>query len=82
VPKYSPTQQRILALLSDGLPHAPRELVNCLNDNHPDVPNSNLSVYITSLRKALRPLGQDIILEWHGRKPTYRHVRVVSINDK
>jgi hypothetical protein len=67
--KFTPTQQRILAVLEDGLAHPLKELQACLDD---ELANSNtFSVHLNSIRKVLRPRGEDIIAKHNGRGPAY-----------
>lgn len=73
--KYTITQVKMLAVLADGAPHARKELHNCLFDNLG--PLSNIRAHITRLRKILRPQGQDIICELHGRTLCYRHIKLL-----
>ena len=79
--KYTPTQKRILHVLSDGLSHTKEELKGCLWDELCDV-DSTLENHISQIRKRL-PKGQDIISK---RRPDgswgYSHVRVVKITDE
>lgn len=76
---FTPTQQRILKVLSDGLSHSKSDLVACLGDDRAG-PNT-LSVHLTLLRRLLRPHGQDIVCEFrYGH--LYRHIRLLhSAND-
>lgn len=77
--KYTPTQKRILSVLSDGMPHLHEELRGCLNDELScDV---NLRMHLCLLRKKVRTLGQDIICELKGGKSYWRHIIVVPITD-
>ena len=72
---FTPTQQKIVDLLSDGLPHTRKEVHACLWDELS--PLSNIKAHITAIRKKIRPLGQDIICEYNG-KIHYRHVRLLA----
>lgn len=81
-PSYTPTQQRILAKLSDGLPHSKTELLTCFDD--PMTEKSALVTMIGSIRKRLQPIGQDIVCRANGggRKLDYQHIRLLhSPND-
>lgn len=76
--KYTPTHKRLLAVLSDGMPHTKEELWKCIDDELSDL-ETNLPNHITNLRRNL-PSGQDIL----SRKGPdgvwrYRHVRIVNI---
>ena len=73
---YTPTQQRILKLLSDGQRHPRAEVFDvCIGDDLLD--RALLNDHISRLRKKLRPLGQDIICESSGRGYFFRHVRLL-----
>lgn len=74
--KLSPTQKRILALLSDGHPHTRGALRRCLYDELGAV--SNVRYHVCMLRKLLAPLGQTIVCELHRNTIKYRHVRLIT----
>lgn len=78
--ELTPTQQKIIDLLSDGLKHSREELHNLIN---PNAGNKNVQVHISYLRKILQARGEDIAGEvGFGLKITYRHVRLlVNPND-
>ena len=81
MPGFTPTQQRILNVLSDGMPHTKEEMRDCLNDELSG--GNNLRVHLTYLRKKLRTVGQTIVYEFQWpNKMLYRHVRLLaSAND-
>lgn len=71
--EYTPMQQRILAILADGLRHPVGEMATAL-----DVDRKVLRVHVTQLRKRM-PLGYAIICETGaGLKTYYRHVRLLA----
>lgn len=74
---FTPTQYRILKVLSDGLDHKKGELKAVLDDEMAG--DNALSVHLTYLRKRLRPRGEDIVCvaRGHGRY-FYRHVRLIA----
>ena len=74
--EFTPTQQRLLKVLSDGERHEKDELWECLGDDK--ATGNNLRVHLTYLRKKLRAIGEDITTEFIYRKFTYRHVRLLS----
>lgn len=77
---YTPTQKRILAVLSDGLPHTRDELMRCLNDDMAE--EGTLKAHIQMIRNKLRPIGQNIISECHGRGSFfYRLTRLISVSE-
>jgi len=71
-------QQKMLAVLSDGLPHTRRELFACLYDTSPDTRLANIQQHISHLRKQLRPQGLGIVCELVSRRICYRQVRFIS----
>ena len=74
-PKLTPTQRRMLGLLSDGLPHPRRELVDLLWDqaSHP----STIQMHISNLRKKIAHKRQDIACVLWNRKICYRLVGII-----
>jgi hypothetical protein len=73
---FTPTQQRMLNLLSDGLPHSREAMLECLQDEHCS-PTGHLA-HLTAIRKVLRPKGEDVLCEYRQRRPFYRHVRLLA----
>lgn len=73
---FTPTQQRILDVLSDGLPHTPEELHGCLDDELGDI--ENIRPHLTAIRKQIRPFGADILCVIHNRTAHYQHVRLLA----
>jgi len=73
----TPVHRKIMAILADGQPHRDAELRACLSDELGDV--DNIEPHISMLRRALHPIGQDLVLEkgpLYGRY--YRWVRVLA----
>lgn len=69
-------KERILDLLSDGLPHSKSELLSCFNEG---AKQSAIYVQINQLRRILRPLGQDIVcVVLNGTKRHYRQIRILG----
>jgi hypothetical protein len=80
VSEFTPTQSKILAVLSDGNPHPFKELLDCLPDNMSEV--TALREMLRKMRKVLRPRGEDIICQHVNHSHRYRHVRLLhSAND-
>lgn len=76
-PKFTVTQQKLLDVLSDGLPHTKGELKKCLPD--PEYSEDiNVTWHIIKLREQLKPIGQTIVCEFANRKRLYRHVRLLT----
>ena len=73
---FTPTQQRLLAVFGDGLPHTRKELHACLGDELTSP--ATLRCHIHLLRKKLRPKGQDILIEFVKHSLHYRHVRLLA----
>ena len=76
---FTPTQQRMLAVLSDGLPHTVEELLSCIDDTLAS--KQNVQHHVSDARKVLRPRGQDVICEWVRRRRLYRWVRLISADE-
>ena len=76
---FTPVQSRMLAILSDGEAHSRKELHRCLEDDLG--PLSNIKAHLTSIRKQLRPRGEDIICEIRGHEVYYRHIRLTETED-
>ncbi len=75
--KFTPTEQRMLAVLADGLPHTRQELHACLVDDMG--PLSNIQMHLSSIRRMLRGQGEDVVCELKG-KIYYRHVKLLNGN--
>ena len=73
---FTKTQRNILAILSDGFRHSPQELHKALWDEMSAV--QAVRPHIFHIRQKLRPMGQDIVCEYYGRKYWYRHVRLIT----
>lgn len=73
---YTPTQRKMLAVLSDGLPHSKAELHSCLHDDLGAV--ENIQIHLTNIRKRIRPKGEDILTQFIDRRLHYRLVRLIA----
>ena len=76
---FTPTQSRILKLLSDGKPHRRVEIHACLEDELAAI--EAIKFHIMNIRIVLRRMGQDIVCELIGRSIHYRQVRLLNNND-
>jgi DNA-binding response OmpR family regulator len=70
--RLTPTERRILAILSDGKPHPRQELQGCLNDDlaTPQVVRQHISNLRTKIDS-----GQEIISTFHNKKMCYRLIK-------
>jgi hypothetical protein len=75
---FMPVQQRMMDLLSDGMPHSLQEMHGCLHDELG--PISNIYMHVLMIRKRLRPIGEDLAYERIFGVGHYRHVRKVRSN--
>lgn len=78
MPEFTPTQKRILRVLSDGMCHTKEELhEKCIADELSAI--NVLYFHISALRKKLVTRGEDIIYSAGGNslKRGYRHVRLL-----
>lgn len=73
---FTPTEQRIIAVLADGQPHARKELMGCLDDELAE--KTALKRHLTRLRKKLRPQGRDIMFVASSKLCGYRQVRYLD----
>lgn len=71
----TPTETKLLELLSDGQPHYHKELVKCLWDEMGG--RNNVRQRIFHLRKKL-PAGQAILCVYHRKQFAYRLVSIIS----
>jgi hypothetical protein len=72
---FTPTQRRILAVLSDGLPHPVDELVKCLNDE--TATKQHVAPHLTAMRKLLGTRGETIANRYDRGTICYMHVRLL-----
>ncbi len=75
IANLSPTQERIMKVLGDELPHGWRELHACLNDELCEQPA--LYAHLSYMRRKLRPAGYDILSERRLPETVYRLVRIM-----
>lgn len=73
---YTATEQRIIDLLGDGLPHERDEVVERIlpNVKEPQKHRNTVAVHIFFLRSKIRALGEDIITELRKGGIHYRRV--------
>ena len=78
---FTPTEQRILVMLSNGKDHTRDELMECLLD-YKVATTIMLNHHIANLRAKLRMLRHDIVCISKCRKYHYRWVRnlLVKVN--
>ncbi len=70
--ELTPTQERLLGVLSDGQPHSAEQLMLCLNDELAD--RKLLHVHLVYLRKKLLPFNHGILVQFIKSKTYYRRV--------
>lgn len=73
--EFTPAQERILAILSDGQLHLKSEVLKALEDDQADY--MALWQQLCKMRKVLRPKGQDIMTTQYQRKTYCRHIRML-----
>lgn len=69
---FTKTEQAMLDVLADGLPHTFDELHACLPDELSM--KKSIGKHITAMRKVLRREGHEIICEFAKRRKFYRHI--------
>ncbi len=74
---FTPTESRMLEVLSDGKVHLRKELFDCLWDNDPQASRSNVNRHISSIRTKIKPIGGLIVCELVRRNIGYRHVKTL-----
>lgn len=72
---YTPTQQRILAVLADGRRHDREELRLAIDELCSE---QNLKNHLKLLRDRMRPRGEDIVCVIYQRRGWYQHVRLLA----
>ena len=77
---FTPTQRRLLDVLSDGEVHDRDELVKCIGDEL--AVWKNVPPHLTAIRKKLRLNRQDIICQVVNRRFKYRLVGLVNARVK
>lgn len=77
--RFTPAQQRILQVLSDGRAHCRDELLEKVHDDR-KTEVSTLRWHISEIRKVLERRGQGIVCENLGgrRQAYYRWVRFIA----
>lgn len=74
----TPTEQKIIDLLSDGLPHQRADVLKCVNDRLADL--HTLAVHMFNIRRKVRPFGKDVLLV--TRKGGYHYQYVILLSGK
>ena len=81
--RFSPTQRRILKLLSDGEPHRREELLRCIDEETDPkkftADGRNLQKHLCLIREKIRPRGHDIVCQLLHRAIHYRHIITLTI---
>lgn len=77
--KFTATELKLLAILSDGMPHVKRDILREMWAEFGSA--SNLGVHMCNIRRKL-PRSQTILAQLINRSVSYRHVRLlVSVDD-
>jgi len=77
---FTPTQQRIMDLLSDGKPHCKDELQKCLSDELAG--DTAVGFHLTAIRKVLSKRNEGVLCVLVNRKIAYRYVALRGASDK
>lgn len=75
--KFTPTEERILAVLSDGFPHHRDQLKDCLDEL---ASFADLANHLCRLRAKLKLRGRSVICELRGKAIMYRQVILINPN--
>ena len=73
---FTPTENAMLRVLRDGMPHSREELHACLPDPLNEL--NRIQIHISNIRRKLRPIRENIVCELCEGKPHYRHIRLLS----
>lgn len=75
---FTRTEQKILRVLDDGMPHAGDELVRSFDDSESTI--VNVQAHLVRIRRVLRRFGEDIIFTRVGaeRRGFYQRVRLTA----
>lgn len=74
LPPLTPTQYRLMEVLSDGRRHTSGELRGCIDDELSHA--QNLNNHLQRLRDQLNSVGRDVVYESSGLGSGYRLVDV------
>lgn len=75
--RFTATEQRLLAVLSDGGPHTREQMMACLDDELAD--RSAIRVHLCRINKKLRVLHQEVVTRTAGQGGVrYQHVRLLA----
>lgn len=69
---FDSIQEKMLGILSDGMPHDVFELHRCLRDPLSKV--ATVAVHLSGMRKSLRQRSQDILTVLFNGAVHYQHV--------
>ena len=72
---FTPTEKRILALLSDGNRHTREEVLACLDDDLAEM--KAIKPHVSRIRKKLNLIGEEIVCVARDRSYFYQHVRLL-----
>ncbi len=73
---FTPTEKRILAVLSDGMGHTRDELFDCLSDELQN--KGNVGSVLCNLRSKLLQKGETVVcVMGQGYKKYYQHFRLI-----
>jgi len=73
--KFTPTEKKMLEILSDGRPHRRKELHACCG---PSSERGTVYRHVSSIRTKLKPKGENIVCVLLNRSVHYQHVRLLQ----
>lgn len=76
---FTPTEQRIIDVLSDGMRHKQDELLKCIEDEL--ATPSNLYSHISRIRKKIHPIGRDVVCRVTGWRRQYQLMSMIKTDD-
>ena len=73
--RFTPTEAKILELLSDGESHSKEEVALYIE---PELGQTNVSFHMMNIRKKLISKGENILCVYNNRRRFYQHVRLLQ----
>lgn len=73
---FTPTEERILEVLGDGVRHKRKELHRCLSDELTNV--KTIQFHLSKIRQKIRPMGRDIVCIFNNQTIWYQMVQVLD----
>ena len=79
--QFTPTEQRILALLRDGKSHTKTEIKETCIDGDGYASDNTLWMHMSNLRRKLKDRNETVVAVIKHRMTYYQHFRYISTSD-